>query len=205
MKIRSMTRLLAAAALAAMAGVGCGVVGKPDTADARPSADAPQVVIDASVDAGGSGGADAPLIDAPLPTTIGAFAQAGAFQYARMGHATVVQAGRLWIIGGNICQACLASIPHDVAGTTGHVESAPIEAAGPGTFRSDTNLIAVRNYPRAFAVSRAGHDYIYVLGGTNSTGPSNTDVFPTTIERAEVISLSTTEPSPGSASAAMMA
>lgn len=133
-----------------------------------------------------------PIMDAPrdgplVATDVGAFAQAGSFLHARSGHATAMHAGRLWMIGGNVCQTCLSEVAHDVGGTTSNVISAPIDAAGTiGAFREDGDLITMRNWGRTFALNRGGRDYLYVLGGINSTGASGTDVFPATVERAEI-------------------
>lgn len=131
---------------------------------------------------------DSATTDAALPTTIGAFEQAGTFPLARAGHASVVAAGRLYIIGGNLCATCTGAAV-DAAGTTGNVVSAPIAVDGViGSFRDEASLLAVRNTARAFSVRRGNKDFLYIVGGTNSTGPSNADAFPISVERAEITS-----------------
>lgn len=128
---------------------------------------------------------DAPP-DAAPPTTIGAFTQSGTFPLARAGHASVVAAGRLYIVAGNLCSTC-GTQGVDAGGNTGNVVSAPIGIDGAiGTFRTESSLVTVRQLARVFTARRNNKDFLYVVGGANSTGSMNTDVFPTSVERAEI-------------------
>src|SRR5690348_6004756 len=73
------------------------------------------------------GGGDAPIqLDAPMPTTVGAFGVKGTMGHRRAGNVSVILKDRLYVIGGNLCESCKGGLNVDLHGNTDNVESASV-------------------------------------------------------------------------------